>query len=224
MDGPANPWQQCVMAEAKKGRGCFFYGCVTLIILAILAVAAIFFGIRFGLKYVRDNYTSSKPVAVAPTTLSAAEATRVTQRVDDFKKLLQSAAPPPPLELTGDELDYVLRNSPQNGLKDHVHLTITNDRIHAQLSLPLDMYGPTWFGRFFNGDADLAVGLRNNAVSFQLQHATVNGKPVPSQALAKMNQGMEWRPEPNDPNAAIVTNLDRIEVKDDKIVLYPKGK
>jgi hypothetical protein len=39
-----------------------------------------------------------------------------------------------------------------------------------------------------------------------------------------MNQNMEWRPGPNDPNAAIVSNLDRVEVKDDKIVLYPKTK
>ena len=224
MDAVGTSWQQCAMAEAKKGRGCFFYGCITLIVLVIMGIIGIFFGVRFGVKYLRDNYTSTKPAAVAPSSLSPAEVSQITQRVDAFKKAAQSGTNAPPLELSGDELDYVARNNSQDGLKDHIRLSIVNDRVHAQLSLPLDMYGPTWFGRFFNGDADVTVGVRSNAVVFQLKGATVNGKPVPSQALGKMNQNMEWRPQANDPNAAIVANLDHVEVKDDKIVLYPKTK
>src|SRR5947208_9698379 len=102
MDAAATSWQQCAMAEAKKGRGCFFYGCITLIVLVILAIAGIFFGIRFGIKFVRDHYTSTKPIAVEPANLSAAEGARVVQRVDDFKKAVQTGTAAP-LELNGDE-------------------------------------------------------------------------------------------------------------------------
>ena len=157
MDGPAKSCKLCAMAEAKKGRGCFFYGCVTLIVLVILAIAGIFVGIRVGIKFVRDRFTASKPIAVDPANLPAAEGGRAVQRVDDFRKAIQAGTASAPLELTGDELDYVLRHSPGNGLQDHAHITINDDHLHAQLSMPLDMYGPTWFGRFFNGEADVNV-------------------------------------------------------------------
>jgi hypothetical protein len=212
------------MPEAKKGRGCFFYGCITLMILVIVAVVAILIGVRYGYKYARDHFTSTKPSAVPPAALSTAEGARVTQRVDDFKKALETGKANGPIELTGDELDYVFRNTPGNGLRDHAHITINNDRVHAQLSLPLDMYGPTWFGRFFNGEADVDVKVRDGAVVFQLQHPTVNGRPLPAWAQAKISQGTEWHVEASDANAVIATNLDKVEIKDDKIILYPRGK
>jgi hypothetical protein len=224
MDAADWPWQQCAMAEAKKGRGCFFYGCITLIILVILLIAGIYFGARAGIKFLRDNYTATAPVAVPPTTLSGAEGARVAQRVDDFKKALQGGTAAEPLELSGDELDYVVRNSPGNDLKDHARLTITNNSVRAQLSMPLDVYGPTFFGRYFNGEADLDVRMKNGALAFELKGATMNGKPVPPQALSKMSQNMEWRPDAGDTNAAALSNLDRVEIKDDKIVFIPKGK
>lgn len=224
MDAAGSAWQQCGMAEAKKGRGCFFYGCISLIVVAILLVVGIYFGARAGIKYLRDNYTATAPVPVPPTTLSSAEGARVVQRVDDFKKSLQAGTAGAPLELNGDELDYLVRNSPQNELKDHARLTITNNVVRAQLSMPLDMYGPTFFGRFFNGEADLDVALKNGGLAFQVKGATMNGKPIPPQALSKMSQNMEWRPQAGDTNAAVLANLDRVEIKDDKIVFVPKGK
>jgi hypothetical protein len=224
MDAAGWPWQQCAMAEAKKGRGCFFYGCITLIVLVVLLIAGIYFGARAGIKYLRDNYTATKPVEVPPTTLSSTEGARVVQRVDDFKKALQAGTATAPLELSGDELDYVMRNSPGNEFKDHARLTITNNVVRAQLSMPLDMYGPTFFGRFFNGEADLDVAMKNGALAFQVKGATMNGKPIPSQALSKVNQDLQWRPEAGDTNAAVLANVERVEIKDNKIVFVPKGK
>src|SRR5215213_11156757 len=104
MDEAGWPWQQCAMAEAKKGRGCFFYGCVTLFVVVILGIAGIYFGIRYGIKYARDRYTASQPVAVAPVTLPATEGEAVVKRVDEFKKQIQSGTATNALVLTGDEL------------------------------------------------------------------------------------------------------------------------
>jgi hypothetical protein len=210
------------MAEAKKGRGCFFYGCITLIVLVIVAAVALLIGVRFAYKYARDHFTSTKPLPLPPIALSTNEGARVTQRVDDFKKSIQSGEATAPLALTSDELDYFVRTSPGNGLNENVHLSITNDHIHAQLTLPLDMYGPTFFGRFLNGEADVPISLENGTMSFKMQNTKVNGQPPPAWLESKINQTMQWNPQPNDPNAGAFTNLDKIEIKDDKIVLYPK--
>jgi hypothetical protein len=211
------------MAEGKKGRGCFFYGCVTLIVLAIVAIIAIFFGVRYGIKYVRDHYTAKQGVAVAPVALPPAEGADVVKRVDDFKRQIQSGTATNILVLSGDELDYWIRNSAGPQLRDHVHVTITNDQIQAQLSMPLDAFGPAWHGRFLNGNADVGVGVRNGMVAFDFRSLTVGGQTVPPQALAGMNQNMQWKLQPNDPNAALVTGFDKIDVKDGKIILHPKG-
>jgi hypothetical protein len=212
------------MAEAKKGRGCFFYGCVTLFVVVILGIAGIYFGIRYGIKYARDRYTASQPVAVAPVTLPATEGEAVVKRVDDFKKQIQSGTATNALVLTGEELDYWIRNSASAEFRDHMHVMITNDQVRAQLSMPLDALGPAWQGRFLNGDANVGIGVRNGVVAFDLRGVTVGGNPVPPQILSGMSQNMEWKVRPNDPNAALVTGFKDIEVKDGKIILHPKGE
>ena len=213
------------MAEAKKGRGCFFYGCVTTIVLFIAVVIGIFFAVRYGFKVLRDQYTSPQGVAVAPVRLPAADGDRAVKRVDDFKKSLQSGTALEPLELSADELDYVFRNSAKGSqFKDHAHLTITNDAIHAELSLPLGAFHPALQGRFFNGDAKFDLEVQNGAIVADLQSATVNGKDIPGEALSNMKQSMQWRPQSGDPEAPLVNNLERIDIKDGKIVLVPKGK
>ena len=214
------------MPEAKKGRGCFFYGCITLMILAIVAVVAILLGVRFGLKYVQKNFTSTKGVAVAPISLSPTQGERVTQRVEDFKKALRAGTATNALELTSDELDYIVRTSSTNGLQENVHLTITNNQIHAEMSLPLDMYGPNFFGRFFNGEATVGVSQQNGIINIQLLNPKVNGQPVPAWLRSRIPQTIPWDPQQQqaNPNAGAITNIGKIEITDDKLVLHPKGK
>jgi hypothetical protein len=214
------------MAEAKKGRGCFFYGCITLMILAIIAVVAILLGVRFGVKYLRSNFTSTKPVAVAPVSLSPTEGERLTQRVEDFKRALRAGTATNALELTGGELDYIVRTSSTNGLQDNVHLTITNNQIHAEMSLPLDMYGPNFFGRFFNGEATVGVSQQNGIINIQLLNPKVNGQPVPGWLRSRIPQTIPWDPQQQqaNPNAGAITNVGKIEIVDDKLVLHPKSK
>src|ERR1051325_9206409 len=201
MDARRNSCQQCGMAEAKKGRGCFFYGCITLIILVIVALLAILVGVRYGYKYLRNNFTSTKGVAVAPISLTADQGARVTQRVDDFKKALRAGTATNSLTLSSAELDYIVRTSSTNGLQDNVHLTITNNQIHAEMSLPLDMYGPSFFGRFFNGEATVGVTQQNGTMMIQLLNPRVNGQPLPGWLRSKIPQNIPWDPQANDPNA-----------------------
>lgn len=224
MDAAARSWQQCAMAEGKKGPGCFFYGCVTLICLVILAIIGIFFGVRFAIKYARDHYTAKQGVAVAPVALPPAQGDSVVKRVDDFKKQIQNGTATNALVLTGDELDYWIRNAAGPQLHDHLHVIITNDQVRAQLSMPLDDMGPAWRGRFLNGDADVGLGVKNGMVSFDVRSLNVAGQKVPQQALSQWSQNMHWNLQPNDPNAALLTGFKDIEVKDGKVILHPKSE
>lgn len=211
------------MAETKKGRGCFFYGCITLVVVGVLAVGMIAAGFYFGLSYLRDTYTSAKPIAVAPVTLTSSEGGPAVKRVEDFRKALASGQPLAPLELTGDELDYVVRNA-RPDIRDSMHLFITNDQIHAELSYPLEAITPRLAGRYLNGTAQAVLRVQNGGVAVDLKAIELNGQPAPKQFLDNLKtQGMEWKPQPKDVGADIVKNLEAIEIKDGKIILKPKN-
>jgi hypothetical protein len=211
------------MAETKKGRGCFFYGCITTIVVGVLAVGVILGGMYFGLNYLKDTYTSATPIAVAPVTLTSSEGGPAVKRVEDFRKALENGQPMAPLELTGDELDYVVRNA-RPDIRDSMHLYITNDQIHAELSYPLEAITPRLAGRYLNGTAQAGLRLQNGAVVVDLKSIELNGQPAPKELVANLKaQGIEWKPKPKDVGADLVKNLEAIEIKDGKIILKPKN-
>lgn len=212
------------MAESKKGRGCFFYGCLGVVILGVAVAAIVGFGAYFGFKTIVRNYTSPKGIAVAPVTLPEKQGDAAVKRVQDFTKALENKQPVAPLELTGDELDYVVRNSKDGTpMRDAMHMVITNDELHADLSLPLEVFTPRLAGRFLNGRANAGLHLKNGAVAVDLKSIEINGQPAPREFIMSLEkQGIEWRPKPTDPGAALVNNLQDIEIKDGKIILTPK--
>src|SRR5436190_2315957 len=121
------------MAEDKKGRGCFFYGCLTVAIIAIIGLIGIYFTVRYVAKQAL-SYTSTNGLAIAPLTLPRERGREVMDRVENFKAALKAGRPTGPLELNSDELDYYLRNS--EGLahmRDHIHVAINNGQVEAQI-------------------------------------------------------------------------------------------
>ncbi len=214
------------MAEPKKGRGCFFYGCVTLIVAVTVGIIAVYFAARYAVKKAVDLWTSPTPVAVAPVRLPASEGERAQDRLDDFSKSLRDGSANEPLVLTSDELDYLVRNSKgAREWKDSAHVVITNDQIRAQISIPLEAIRPELKGRFLNGMASLEIGVRGGAVVLDLKSIEVNGEPLPGQFLEGLNKNaLEWRPSEGDKNAELVKNLGRLEIKDGQLVLHPKSK
>mgnify|MGYP000428947686 CR=1 FL=1 len=60
----------------KKPRGCFFYGCITALVLGIVLGVGAFFAIRYALDKlveVVEPYTESAPMALPQSTMPPAE-------------------------------------------------------------------------------------------------------------------------------------------------------
>jgi hypothetical protein len=214
------------MAESKKGRGCLFYGCLTVAMISVIGVISIFFIGRYAVKQLTDKFTSKTPVAVEPVKLSSGEGSKAVSRLETFTQLLQQKKADGPIEFSSDELDYIIRNGPQSAqLKDVLHITITNNEIHGQLSVPLGMISPAFNGRYFNGDATFGLSLQNGAMVIQPTSISANGINVSPQMLAQFTaqQSLRYPQENNQPGSALITNLSKIEIKNDKILLYPKN-
>src|SRR4051812_37881962 len=95
----------------KEPRGCFFYGCMTLIVLAVLMLIIIAIGGYFGYRaYSRfvEQYTSPTPMKLAQVEMSEDDRKALRERFDAFKKALDQGEDAEPLVLNSDELNVLV--------------------------------------------------------------------------------------------------------------------
>lgn len=211
------------MAEPKKGRGCFFYGCLSVIVLVALMLIAAFIAYSFA-KKTFVNQTSPTGIAIAPIKLPVREGEEGMNRVENYSKDLQEGKAVKPLILTSDELDYYLRSTPGGApFHDRMHFAITNNRVEAEFSFPLGAMMPGMkINGFLNGKANFKVDVRNGALVADIDSLEVNGKPATGW-LGKMQKNFKYEPDANDRTGKLFRNLDRVEIEDDKLILFPKG-
>lgn len=210
-----------------KKRGCFFYGCLCLLIAVILGTAGLFFGVRYAFKSVVAKFTETQPMPLPKSDLPPAEVTQLQSRYSTFKSAVESGQPVPPLVLTSRDLNALISIHPDfKALKDKLYVQIEGDQVKGQVSIPLGQIGlGSLQGRYLNGSAAFKVSLENNALTVKLVSAEVKGQSIPATALAQMqheNLAKDFNREPK--NAEILAKFERIEVKDGQIVLTPKAR
>jgi hypothetical protein len=212
--------------EVKKGRGCFFYGCLTLVVgLLVVALGAVLFVRSFVNKAI-EKYTDTQPMALPKVEVSAAEAAVIQERVKTFKTALDASTNAEPLALTEKELNGLIAYSPDFAdLKDKVYVGIVSNQITGQISIPIDKFpiGRT-AGRFLNGAAGFNVSMDNGVLLVTLQSLAVKGEPVSAQFLQGMQQQNLAKDADKDVNRAeLLRKLQAIEVKDGRVIITPRA-
>src|SRR4051812_9575326 len=131
-----------------KRRGCFFYGCMTVLVLALIAGIAAFFAVRYGLKKANSligEYTDTQAVALPTNELSTAQSTSLEKRWTTFQDALSAHSNVPPISLTGPELNALLtgaanKNHTQAGTAsgsfnaaEHFHIGIESNQVKGEV-------------------------------------------------------------------------------------------
>lgn len=206
-----------------KGRGCVFYGCLTLVILTVVGGLTIFFGARYAYKTLVNRYTEEKPVDLPKSNMSDDAWDVVQQRITVFNRTLQSGGPAEPFTLTAAEMNEAIQRIPDFVmLRDHCHLSIVSNEILAQISFPLDQLGIR--GRFLNGKASVQVEMEQGALDIRLRSLEVRGLKVPENFLAKFrDQNLAAEASKDPKNAAQLRKLESIKVEEDKVVIVPRS-
>src|SRR5690242_1970992 len=88
----------------KKGRGCFFYGCLTCIVLLVLGCVMAFFAFRF-VKNQVNQYTDSQPTPLPVVEMADPEFKQLESRVKAFGEAMDKATPVEPLVLTERDIN-----------------------------------------------------------------------------------------------------------------------
>ncbi len=215
---------------AKPRRGCFFYGCITgLILLVIVVVAGVagYYALKKKLTSWVDNYTDTQPMTLPTVSLSRDDLDKLNARFGTFKDSVRSNQPTAPLVLTSDDLNGMLAESPDaKQSKGKLYVTLDGSKVKGDISLPLDDLGTTmtmFKGRYLNGSGTFNVSLHDGVLFVAPDMITVKGKPLPDAFMQGLRNANLAQGVTNNPDAMVILNkLKEIEIKDSKLIVVPK--
>jgi hypothetical protein len=208
----------------KSRRGCFFYGCITCVVLLLLLVGALLAGVHYVKKMV-NRYTDTQPMELPTVQMPQGEVDRLKQRFEAFRAAVREQRPTPPLTLGSDDINALIAGgtAPQ-ALKGKLYVSLDGDQLKGQVSAPLEQVGLSMFkGRYLNGSATFNLAFRNGALFVTAQTITVKGKPLPERFMQRVrneNLAAELTRQPE--TAALLQGLEDIRVSEGKLVIVPK--
>ncbi|MBI1840122.1 MAG: hypothetical protein HYR88_04640 [Verrucomicrobia bacterium] len=218
-------------APAKKAKGCWFYGCVTVAILAVLVGVGVVltgFYVARKIKSAVAEYSQPEPLKLPELRLTPEQYTDVRKRSEAFKSSLATpSATPHELVLTADELNGLLSDVDRSGaLSRSLRVKIEGDVISGMISIPLSRLGlPNGDGRFLNGEAGFRVSMAQGRLLVTLKDFRLKDKPLPPALLAgfqNLNLAEQYN---NDPNAqSVLAKFETIEVRDGKLTIRTKSQ
>lgn len=217
----------------STGRGCFFYGCIGVLVVAALGAIALtvvsVVALRFGSRLV-EEYTATQPVPVPIVELPAEEVEAIEQRVEAFETAAESGEEETTLRLTAEEINGLIAQNPD--IRGRLAVEIEGDELRGKLSFPLEELGlPRVLfgglqGRYLNGEARFRPILVGEGVMrVQVEELIVKGQPVPQEFLDGLNQGDSTIrfDEADGRKGEFMRRIERIDVEDGAVVLRARA-
>jgi len=211
----------------QKKRGCFFYGCLAVIIFSLAASLLAYLGYRY-LRNQMTRFLDTTPAPIETVEISPAERDRLQQRLAAFKEAMDSQKIPRELALTARDLNALIAETPE--LKGKVFAMIENGRIKGRISLLLENFGPLKLkGKYLNGvatfKASLEASLKDGTLKVTIEQVEVKGQPLPGWILSKVRaynlaQGLQSDPR----SAQTIQKLESLRVVNDVVVLKNRIK
>lgn len=222
-----------VSTPEKPKRGCFFYGCITGIVLLVIVIIAGIAGVYVVKKKINSfvvQYTDTQPMTMPTVNLSSEEIARVKGRFKDFETAVREGKATSPLVLNSDEVNVLITSSDAaKDVKGKFYVSLDGDKVKGDVSIPLDEFAKSPIlsaakGRYLNGSGTFNVSLHNGELVVSPDSIKVKGNELPDQFMAGIRNVNFASGVTNDASAMSTLNkLQEIDVKDGKLTVVPKG-
>lgn len=174
--------------DQKKGRGCFFWGCASLLVIMAVVVTGIFltsiYVYKTKIRPLVSDYTSTQSVTLPVVELSEGELTDARQRLENFQEAARSHQQTS-IELTAREINGLINSNPEfREAKGKIYVTLDNDRIGGEVSMPLDAFFLR--GHYLNGRVVLGVTTDQNGLRVTIEHLELNGKTASPEVIEQL--------------------------------------
>jgi hypothetical protein len=207
----------------RKQRGCMFYGCLSAVIISLIAAviigAGIFTLVRAFRTFVID-FGEDTPQPIAVSVLPEGELKALQDRVKAFQEAIVAEKETPPLELTAAEMNALIDANPD--FKGVVSVNFEGDKFRGDIAFPLSKFG--FDGKYINGKAVFDVRMDSGLLIITIDQLEVKGKSVDEEAMKNMRlQNLAKDSASNTDNAKIISQLEKIEIKNGKLIITPRN-
>lgn len=216
--------QQSVLTPLGKrkssGCGCLGGGCILALVICGLIVAALVWGAVSTYQGLKDmTATSEKPVAVYEATPEKYAA--VNAKLKAFQEAYDVGIDAT-LTLSADEINTLIARDPDwSALRNHVFVTISGQRVAAQVSVPLSSI-KAFEDRYFNGQVSMSFVTEDGKVRPEAVSVRAGDSEFPTW-LVKLISSKEWlesiAPPKENKASAVAGDLQSVEIKDEKITI-----
>jgi len=215
-------------AATEKKSGCKRYlviGCVTLFVLGVVIAVAGYFAIKGTLEKLIESYTSAEPLELPRVQLPADRIQTVIAEADGFKQAVKAGQPTDPLVLSGEEINALIQHHPDfEGISDKVYVTLEDEKIHGQVSIPLGERFRIAEGRYLNGSATFTVSVVAGRLIVFLDSLEVGDSKLPEAIMKDFRQQNLAEKLAEDPEIApIMDKLESVEVTKGQLVITPRS-
>ena len=208
--------------EQKTRKGCFVWGCITMIALALMlsGVVGLFL---LKARRLRDQLTATEPQSVPIAQTPAPKARQLAREYNHIKNAIENGRPTT-LRLTAEELNQMIATVPHlKDFKGRAHFSIEDDQIKAVASIPLDQL-PGFQGRYLNGNFDLAVRCQNGVLEVYATNVTVKGNPIPTRIMNKLrNQNLAQKLYEDPKTVEKLKNIESVNVENGSLTIVTRG-
>jgi hypothetical protein len=223
---PASPQPQ----QPAKQRGCFFYGCITCLILLLVLVAGLFFGARYALSRLNRwvaQYSETNSMSLPAVQLPPEEMQGVLDRIAAFSDAIEAHSNTPPLILTGPQVNALLATRPElAAFKGKYFVSFDGDQAKAQISLPLEMLPKLPMvdttGRYLNGSGAFHVAISNEMLYVFLTSLEVKGRPAPAHFLAALRSDNLAQNANTGTNGEVFKLIESLQVTNGTLIIQAK--
>lgn len=218
-----------------QGRGCFFYGTITFVLVLIGVMLGIYFGARKAALAAVAKYTATAPAAIPRLNLSPADEERIARELARTAQLAAVGQGPAEIALNEQEVNVLLGQAPDvRAYREQIYLQPEGDKLKAQMSVPLDQFD-LWksfrskigagdlTNRYLNGTALLSLAVTNGTLHMAITNLVVNGETLPDEFTKRLRD--QNFAEPANKNPAMQSALQRVQnirVTDGRVVVELK--
>jgi len=210
------------MSEQKRSgcKSCLIWFLCLAGFFLVLAGIGLYLGYRKVVSF-RDQYTSTKPLAMPAESHTATEFAAMTNRIQQFLAGAEAGRSNVQLSLSAHDLNMLIYES---GLSNRAYVRFVSNTVVGQFSLPLDFVRAPVLrnlvkDRYLNAEGAVAVSCENGNLEVNVKDLSVNGQALPESYMSAF-RGKNFA-EGFATNAEVKQSLEkvqRIAIDDDRLV------
>ncbi len=199
-------------------------GCLSaILLLAVIAGAAYYFLLQASDELV-ETYTSPEPRDFARAEEGRDEVLSVIDRFRDFAIALERGEETERFSLSADDINALLVN--EDLLREFhgmARVDIQDDRLLAEISVPLDLFNERFEGRYLNGTGELSIEMKDDRLEVTIDRLEVGGQNIPEEFMNEIRKNNLVDTLLQDPSLERFMGLVKsVKVEDGRVVIEPK--